>query len=139
MAWKPHVLKSRREAGGEALACLADVTDAAQVEAAAAAVHDRFGALDIWINNAMVSVFSPVAEMTAASYLHGHSGLLRASSRHSRRQGAIVDRASDAGHGSAPLLVGPARGPVLPAVTSRRTSARGPWSERWSAGVMRPR
>jgi hypothetical protein len=26
------------------------------------------------------------------SYLHGHFGLLRASSRHSRRQGAIVEQ-----------------------------------------------
>jgi NAD(P)-dependent dehydrogenase (short-subunit alcohol dehydrogenase family) len=56
------------QAGGEALVCIADVADASQVEAAAAAVEDRFGAIDIWINNAMVSVFSPVKEMTADEF-----------------------------------------------------------------------
>jgi hypothetical protein len=40
---------------------------------------------------------------------------------------------SDAGHGSASSTRGTARGPVLPAVASRRMNARGPWSERRSA------
>jgi NAD(P)-dependent dehydrogenase (short-subunit alcohol dehydrogenase family) len=55
-------------AGGQALVCVADVADAEQVEKAAAAVESRFGAPDIWINNAMVSVFSPVKEMTAEEF-----------------------------------------------------------------------
>jgi NAD(P)-dependent dehydrogenase (short-subunit alcohol dehydrogenase family) len=38
------------------------------VERAAAAVEERFGAIDIWINNAMTSVFSPVIETTADEY-----------------------------------------------------------------------
>src|SRR5689334_12527094 len=53
----------RRE-GGEALVTPADVADADQVEAAAQAVEERFGPIDVWINNAMVSVFSPIHEMT---------------------------------------------------------------------------
>ena len=53
----------RRE-GGEALVVPADVADADQVEAAAQAVEERFGPIDVWINNAMVSVFSPIHEMT---------------------------------------------------------------------------
>jgi NAD(P)-dependent dehydrogenase (short-subunit alcohol dehydrogenase family) len=53
----------RRE-GGEALVAPADVADADQVEAAAQAVEERFGPIDVWINNAMVSVFSPIHAMT---------------------------------------------------------------------------
>ena len=51
-------------AGGEALVVPTDVSNAAEVEAAAAAVEQKFGGIDIWINNAMASVFSPIKEMT---------------------------------------------------------------------------
>jgi NAD(P)-dependent dehydrogenase (short-subunit alcohol dehydrogenase family) len=51
-------------AGANALMLQADVADAGQVEAAAATLEDTFGPIDIWVNNAMASVFSPVAEMT---------------------------------------------------------------------------
>jgi NAD(P)-dependent dehydrogenase (short-subunit alcohol dehydrogenase family) len=53
--------------GGRALVLPADVADADQVEAAAAAVEEELGLIDIWINNAMVSVFSPIKEMTAGA------------------------------------------------------------------------
>src|SRR5215208_4311614 len=46
-------------AGGEGLVLPTDVADAEQVEAAAAAVEERFGPIDVWVNNAMTSVFSP--------------------------------------------------------------------------------
>jgi len=62
---------ARREverAGGRALVCAADVADADAVEEAAEAVERAFGPIDIWINNAMVSVFSPVREMTADEF-----------------------------------------------------------------------
>ena len=58
---------TRREieaAGGRAVVCQADVADADAVEAAARIIESQFGPPDIWINNAMVSVFSPVKEMT---------------------------------------------------------------------------
>jgi NAD(P)-dependent dehydrogenase (short-subunit alcohol dehydrogenase family) len=55
-------------AGGEALALPTDVADAAQVEAAAANIEQRFGPPGVWVNNAMTSVFSPVREMEAAEY-----------------------------------------------------------------------
>ena len=54
--------------GGEALPIPTDVSSSEQVEAAAAMVEERFGPIDIWINNAMVSVFSPVKEMQAEEY-----------------------------------------------------------------------
>jgi NAD(P)-dependent dehydrogenase (short-subunit alcohol dehydrogenase family) len=56
------------QAGGLGLTCAADVADAAAVERAAAEVESAFGPIDIWINNAMASVFSPVHEMTAAEF-----------------------------------------------------------------------
>src|SRR6266576_604619 len=54
--------------GGRALAFAIDVSDAEKVEEAAARVEEEFGPIDIWINNAMVSVFSPVKEMTAEEF-----------------------------------------------------------------------
>ena len=54
---------ARREieaAGGDALVVPTDVADAEQVEAAAEAVEEALGPIDVWVNNAMVSVFSPV-------------------------------------------------------------------------------
>jgi NAD(P)-dependent dehydrogenase (short-subunit alcohol dehydrogenase family) len=56
------------EAGGRALVLPTDVADADGVEQAAAAVERAFGPIDVWVNNAMVSVFSPVKEMTAEDY-----------------------------------------------------------------------
>src|SRR5690242_8223558 len=55
-------------AGGKALALPTDVADPDQIEAAAEAVEKAFGPIDIWINNAMASVFSPVKEMQTEEY-----------------------------------------------------------------------
>ena len=55
-------------AGGTALVIPTDVADAAAVEAAAGRVERELGPIDIWINNAMVSVFSPVKEMHAEEF-----------------------------------------------------------------------
>ena len=54
--------------GGKGLVLPTDVADPDQVEAAAAAVENEFGPIDVWVNDAMCSVFSPVKEMTAADY-----------------------------------------------------------------------
>jgi short-subunit dehydrogenase len=54
--------------GGQALVLPTDVADADAVERAAAAVEEQFGPIDIWVNNAMTSVFSPVKEMKAEEY-----------------------------------------------------------------------
>src|SRR5688572_27743035 len=62
---------ARREVaalGGKGLVIPADVADADRVEEAAAVVEREFGPIDVWVNNAMVSVFSPAKEMTAAEY-----------------------------------------------------------------------
>jgi short-subunit dehydrogenase len=54
--------------GGTALVLPTDVANPEQVEAAAATVEDRLGPIDVWVNNAMCSVFSLVKEMTPADY-----------------------------------------------------------------------
>jgi len=54
--------------GGEALTCPCDVAVPEAVEAAAAAVEKRFGPVDVWVNNAMVSVYSPVIAMTSEEF-----------------------------------------------------------------------
>ena len=56
------------EAGGEALILPADVADASAIETAAEKVESEFGPIDVWVNNAMTGVFSPIKEMTAAEF-----------------------------------------------------------------------
>src|SRR4051794_19662137 len=52
--------KDVEELGGRALVVSVDVADAEKMEAAAEQVERELGPIDIWINNAMTSVFSPV-------------------------------------------------------------------------------
>lgn len=50
--------------GGEALVLPLDVADAVAVEQAAEKIEQTFGPIDVWVNNAMASVFSPIKKMT---------------------------------------------------------------------------
>jgi NAD(P)-dependent dehydrogenase (short-subunit alcohol dehydrogenase family) len=54
--------------GGRALPLEVDVADAAAVEQAADAAERELGPIDIWVNNAMTSVFAPIRETTAAEF-----------------------------------------------------------------------
>ena len=54
--------------GGKALVITVDVADADKVEAAAAQIEAELGEIDIWINNAMTSVFAPIKEMTPEEF-----------------------------------------------------------------------
>ena len=88
---KEALEETRREVeelGGQAIALPADVADHDAIEAAAARVEETFGPIDIWINNAMASVFSPVKELrpeevkrvtevTYLGYVHGTMAALR--------------------------------------------------------------
>lgn len=98
--------------GGKALIISADVVDAERVEAAAALVEEEFGPIDIWVNNAMVSVFSPAKEMTSeeykrvteVTYLGVVYGTLAALKRMlPRDRGAIVQVGSALAYRSIPL------------------------------------
>jgi len=53
---------------GRALVLPLDVAEADAVERAASRIEQELGPIDIWINNAMASVFSPVRETTAEEY-----------------------------------------------------------------------
>src|SRR3954452_456292 len=46
------------QAGGQALVIPADVADPDSVEGAAAATEEAFGPIDVWVNDAMVTVFA---------------------------------------------------------------------------------
>jgi NAD(P)-dependent dehydrogenase (short-subunit alcohol dehydrogenase family) len=100
------------EAGGRALVLPADVADANAVSAAADAVVAAWGRLDVWVNNAMVTVFAPadettpeefrrVAEVTYLGQVHG----TLAAMRHMRRQrhGTVVQVGSALAYRSIPL------------------------------------
>ena len=54
--------------GGEALAIPTDMADPDQVDAAASQVEEVLGPIDVWVNVAFTSVFSPFTEITAAEY-----------------------------------------------------------------------
>jgi NAD(P)-dependent dehydrogenase (short-subunit alcohol dehydrogenase family) len=56
------------ELGSKAVVFPVDVANADRVEAAAAQIEAELGEIDIWINNAMVSVFSPVKQMTPQEF-----------------------------------------------------------------------
>ena len=55
-------------AGSQALVIPTDVADPQQVEDAAARVEQELGPIDVWVNNAMNSVFSPFKEMNPEEY-----------------------------------------------------------------------
>jgi NAD(P)-dependent dehydrogenase (short-subunit alcohol dehydrogenase family) len=100
------------ELGGKALAFPVDVANPDLVEAAAAQIEADFGDIDIWINNAMASVFSPVKKMTAdefrrvteVTYLGCVFGTLAALKRMlPRNRGTIVQIGSALAYRGIPL------------------------------------
>lgn len=54
--------------GGKALAIPTDVGNADEVEKAAQQIEEQLGPIDIWINNAMVSVFGPFKKIEADEF-----------------------------------------------------------------------
>jgi len=104
--------KEVEELGGKALVVPVDVANAEQVEAAAVQIEAELGTIDIWINNAMVSVFSPIKEMTPeefrrvteVTFLGCVYGTLAALKRMlPRDRGTIVQVGSALAHRSIPL------------------------------------
>ena len=99
-------------AGGLPLAIPVDVADPDAVERAASAIEQALGPIDVWVNNAMVSVFSPVKEMTPSDYrrvtdvtylgvVHGTLAALRRMLP--RDRGAIVQVGSALAYRGIPL------------------------------------
>jgi short-subunit dehydrogenase len=104
--------KEVEKLGGRALVLPCDVADARALESAAAEVERELGPIDVWINNAMVSVFSPVRLMepeeyrrvTEVTYLGAVNGTLAALQRMlPRNRGTILQVGSALAYRSIPL------------------------------------
>ena len=107
--------KTKREVerlGGEAIVLVADVADSDAVDAAARDVETRLGPIDIWVNNAMVTVFGELERLTPAEYrrvtdvvyhgtVHGTMAALRY--MRPRRRGTIVQVGSALAYRGIPL------------------------------------
>ncbi|HVS77587.1 MAG TPA: SDR family oxidoreductase [Steroidobacteraceae bacterium] len=98
--------------GRRALAIPLDMSDADAVERAAFTIESQLGPIDVWVNNAMVTVFSPVAllrpeevrRVTEVTYLGTVNGTLSALRRMtSRGRGTIVQVGSALAYRSIPL------------------------------------
>jgi NAD(P)-dependent dehydrogenase (short-subunit alcohol dehydrogenase family) len=112
---KPGLEDARREVeslGGAALVLPADVADHAQVEAAAVAVEQRFGPIDVWVNDAMATVFAPFLQVepeeferaTEVTYLGTVYGTMAALSRMvPRNHGTVVQVGSALAYRAIPL------------------------------------
>jgi NAD(P)-dependent dehydrogenase (short-subunit alcohol dehydrogenase family) len=107
-----HARESVESLGGRALVLPLDVADADAVDAAAERVERELGPIDVWINNAMVSVYSPIKEMSAAEfrrvtevtylgYVHGTLAALKRMLP--RDRGIIIQVGSALAHRSIPL------------------------------------
>lgn len=98
--------------GGEAFAVPTDVAREHQVEQAAAAIESRWGGIDVWINNAMATIFAPADQIAAedfrrateVTYLGAVWGTLAALKRMKPRgRGVIVQVGSALAYRSIPL------------------------------------
>jgi NAD(P)-dependent dehydrogenase (short-subunit alcohol dehydrogenase family) len=101
-----------RDHGSRALVLPTDVSSWEEVDAAARRVEAELGPIDVWVNNAMVSVFAPFRRIepeefervTAVAYLgyvYGTTAALRA--MEPRDRGTIVQVGSALGQRSIPL------------------------------------
>ena len=98
--------------GGQAIAIALDVADAQALEDAAERVERELGPIDIWVNNAMVTVFASVNQIgpdefkrvTEVTYLGGVYGAMAALKRmRTRNRGTIVQVSSALAYRSIPL------------------------------------
>ena len=98
--------------GGRALVLPLDVGDAGAVERAAEQVEEKLGPIDVWVNDAMVSVFAPIIDttpeefrrVTEVTYLGYVYGTLAALKRMKpRNEGVIVQIGSALAYRSIPL------------------------------------
>jgi short-subunit dehydrogenase len=100
------------QCGVRALMLPCDVADPDAVGNAARQAEEQLGPIDIWVNNAMVSVFSPILQMTAAEfkrvtevtylgYVYGTLSALRRMCP--RNRGTIVQVGSALAYRSIPL------------------------------------
>ena len=98
--------------GGSAVIVSADVADAEAIFAAANSIKNAFGSIDVWINDAMVTVFAPVwqitpeefrrvTEVTYLGQVHGTMAALR--HMRPRNRGKIIQIGSALAYRGIPL------------------------------------
>ncbi len=101
-----------RHHGVRALPVVADVTDFAAIEAAAGRIEHELGPIDVWVNNAMATVFAPVGELTAAEVRRGtevtylgqvHGMMAALAQMRSRNRGTIINVGSALAYRAIPL------------------------------------
>src|SRR5579875_3439572 len=106
------VVREVEALGGQAIALPTDVADHAQVEAAAAAVEERFGDIDVWVNDAMSTVFAQFIHLepeefkraTEVTYLGTVYGTMVALSRMMPRDhGTLIQVGSALSYRAIPL------------------------------------
>jgi NAD(P)-dependent dehydrogenase (short-subunit alcohol dehydrogenase family) len=112
---KEGLSDARREVesfGGKALVLPTDVADHEQVEVAAETVEATFGPIDVWVNDAMATVFAPFLEVTAdefkrateVTYLGAVYGTMSALKRMvARDNGTVVQVGSALAYRAIPL------------------------------------
>lgn len=107
-----EVVRECRALGAEASGHEVDVSDAEQVDVTTAAAQQQFGPIDVWVNNAMVSVLAPVTATSAAEFrrvtevtylgtVHGTQAALR--SMRAQGRGIIIQVGSALAWRSIPL------------------------------------
>jgi NADP-dependent 3-hydroxy acid dehydrogenase YdfG len=106
---------ARREVesfGGKALVLPTDVADHRQVDAAAEAVETKLGPIDVWVNDAMATIFAPFLEVepeefkraTEVTYLGAVYGTMSALRRMTARdRGTVVQVGSALAYRAIPL------------------------------------
>lgn len=90
----PDTERAVLDLGREALMLVGDTGDSATVERLADAAAERFGGIDVWVNNAARLMIKPLVETTdeewhglLAANLHGYFYGCRAAARHMVEQG----------------------------------------------------
>jgi len=101
-----------RNLGREALPICVDVANFDAVQEAAKRIEDELGPIDVWVNNAMVTIFAPVHEISAEEYrrvtevtylgqVHGTLAALK--HMRERNRGTIVQVGSALSYRAIPL------------------------------------
>jgi len=98
--------------GVNATSVVADVADFGALNAAALAIENTLGPIDVWINNAMATVFAPVAEITPDEFKRAtevtylgqvHGTMVALALMRPRNRGTIVNIGSALAYRAIPL------------------------------------
>ena len=101
-----------RALGVRAIPIVADVADFAALEAAAAQAEHELGPIDVWVNNAMATIFAPVDRITPEEFRRAtevtylgqvHGTMIALSRMRPRNRGTIVNIGSALAYRAIPL------------------------------------